>query len=81
MVCVAPTLHTQHRRTNMKMFINYVQSTKKSLTDKIIQDPELNEMAHKYIEAQTQFANMLVDNTECMLKYSFDKASKGAANE
>lgn len=61
----------------MKMFINYVQSTKKSMTDRIIKDPELNEMAHKYIEAQTQFANMLLDNTESMMKYSFDKMRKG----
>lgn len=65
----------------MKMFINYVQSAKKSMTDRIIKDQELNEMAHKYIEAQTQFANMLVDNTENMMKYSFDKMRKGDKNE
>jgi hypothetical protein len=65
----------------MKMFINYVQSAKKSMTDRIIKDQELNKMAHKYIEAQTQFANMLVDNTECMMKYSFDKMAKGVKNE
>lgn len=65
----------------MKMFINYIQSTKKTLTDRIIKDPELNDMAHKYIEAQTQFANMLLDNTECMMKYSFDKMAKETANE
>ena len=63
----------------MKLFVNYVQSAKKTMTDKVIKDPELNEMAHKYIEAQTQFANMLLDNTECMMKYSFDKMAKGAA--
>ena len=51
------------------------------MTDKIIKDPELNEMAHKYIEAQSQFANMLLDNTQCMMKYSFDMMSKGAKNE
>jgi hypothetical protein len=65
----------------MKMFINYIQSTKKTMTDRIIKDPELNDMAHKYIEAQTQFANMLLDNTECMMKYSFDKMAKETANE
>ena len=57
--------------------MNYFQSAKKSMTDKIIKDPELNEMAHKYIDAQTQFANMLLDNSECMMKYSFDKMAKG----
>jgi hypothetical protein len=61
----------------MKMVMNYFQSAKKSLTDKIIKDPELNEMAHKYIDAQTQFANMLLENSECMMKYSFDKMAKG----
>ena len=65
----------------MKLFVNYIQSAKKTMTDKIIKDPELNEMAHKYIEAQTQFANMLLDNTECMMKYSFDKMAKGSNNE
>jgi hypothetical protein len=65
----------------MKMAINYLQSAKKSMTNKIIKDPELNEMAHKYIDAQTQFANMLMDNTECMLKYSFDKMAKDLKNE
>lgn len=64
----------------MKMVMNYFQSAKKSMTDKIIKDPELNEMAHKYIDAQTQFANMLLDNTECMMKYSFDKMAKGSTN-
>jgi hypothetical protein len=65
----------------MKLFVNYIQGAKKSMTDKVIKDPELNEMAHKYIEAQTQFANMLLDNTECMMKYSFDKMAKGTKNE
>lgn len=65
----------------MKMMVNYLQQTKKNLTNKIIKDSELNDMAHKYIEAQTQFANMLIDNTECMLKYSFDKMAKDVKNE
>ena len=63
------------------MLVNYFQSAKKGMTDKIIKDPELNAMAHKYIEAQTQFATMLLDNTENMMKYNFDKMSKGAKNE
>mgnify|MGYP000167241834 CR=1 FL=1 len=65
----------------MKMFINYFQSVKKGMTDRVIQDPELNAMAHKYIESQTQFANMLLDNSECMMKFSFDKMAKGSTNE
>ena len=61
----------------MKMFVSYIQSTKKTFTDKIIKDPELNKMAHDYIEAQTQFANMLIDNSEGMMKHTFDKMAKG----
>lgn len=61
--------------------MNYFQNAKKNMANKIIKDPELNEMAHKYIDAQTQFANMLFDNTECMMKYSFDKMAKGTNNE
>ena len=63
------------------MLVNYFQSAKKGMTDKVIKDPELNAMAHKYIEAQTQFATMLLDNTENIMKYNFDKMSKGAKNE
>ena len=65
----------------MKMIVNYFQQAKKTLTNTVIKDPELNAMAHKYIEAQTQFATMLLDNTENMMKYNFDKMSKGAKNE
>ena len=61
--------------------MNYFQSMKKNMVDKVIKEPELNEMAHKYIDAQTQFANMLFDNSECMMKYSFDKMAKGSTNE
>lgn len=63
----------------MKMLVSYFQSAKKGMTDKVIKDPELNAMAHKYIDAQTQFATMLLDNTENMMKYQFDKMSKGAS--
>ena len=65
----------------MKSVMNYFQSMKKNMVDKVIKEPELNEMAHKYIDAQTQFANMLFDNSECMMKYSFDKMAKGSTNE
>ena len=65
----------------MKMIVNYFQQAKKTFTNTVIKDPELNAMAHKYIEAQTQFATMLLDNTENIMKYNFDKMSKGAKNE
>jgi hypothetical protein len=61
----------------MKIMVSYFQQAKKTFANTVIKDPELNEMAHKYIDAQTQFANMLLDNTENMMKFSFDKMAKG----
>ena len=51
------------------------------MTNRVIQDPELKAAAHKYIKAQTQFAHMLVDNTEAMLKHTFNIMSKGTKND
>lgn len=65
----------------MKMFISFFQNAKKSMAEKIIKDPELKEMAHRYIDAQTDFANMMIDNYECGMKYTFDKMSKVTPNE
>ena len=65
----------------MKRFINYIQNAKSDMTNRVIQDPELRTAANKYIEAQTQFAHMLVDNTEAMLKYTFNNMQKGTKND
>ena len=61
----------------MKMYIDYVQSLKSSMTDRVIKDKQLNDAAHNFIKAQTQFAHMVVENTETMMKYVFDMVTKG----
>ena len=65
----------------MKMFITYFQGMKKDFTNKVIKDPELNKAAHNFIQAQTDFAYMLLDNTECVMKHSFNNMSKGTKND
>lgn len=62
----------------MKMFINYFQNAKSDMANRIIQDEQLREAAQNYIKAQTNFAHMLFDNTESMMKYTFDTMTKGA---
>lgn len=56
-------------------FIDTFQGTKKIVTDQIFKDPALNKAAHAYIEAQTQFAKMAVNNTIDMAKYSVESIS------
>jgi len=65
----------------MKMFVSYLQNAKSQLTNRIIKDEQLNGAAQNYIKAQTDFANMLLDNTECMMKYTFDMMNKGAKKD
>jgi len=57
-------------------FIETFQSTKKLVTDQVFKDPALNKAAHAYIDAQTQFAKMAVNNTIDMAKYSVESVSK-----
>lgn len=59
-----------------KFYIEQFQHTKQLVGDQILKDqPELRECADKYIEAQTQFAEMLVDNTIAMYKYFWDQST------
>jgi hypothetical protein len=51
------------------------------MTNRIIKDEPLNTAAQNYIKAQTNFAHMLLDNTECMMKYTFDMMTKGAKKD
>jgi len=57
-------------------YLESFQNTKKIVTDQIFKDPALNKAAHAYIDAQTQFAKMAVNNTIDMAKYSVDSISK-----
>lgn len=57
-------------------YIDSFQNTKKIVADQIFKDPALNKAAHAYIDAQTQFAKMAINNTIDMAKYSVDSVSK-----
>lgn len=57
-------------------YIDSFQTTKKIISDQVFKDPALNKAAHAYIDAQTQFAKMAVNNTIDMAKYSVDSVSK-----
>jgi len=55
-----------------EFFIDTIQATKKSVFNRIIQDEELRAVADRYLNAQTDFAKMMVRNTIDMAKYSVD---------
>jgi len=65
----------------MKLFVNYFQNAKSDMTNRIIKDEQLREAAQNYIKAQTNFAHMLLDNTESMMKYTFDMMTKGVKKD
>lgn len=57
-------------------FIDTFQETKRTVTNQIFKDPTLNKAAHDYINAQTAFAKMLVNNAIDLSKYSIDSIGK-----
>jgi hypothetical protein len=57
-------------------FIDTIQDTKRIVTNQIIKDPTLNKAAMDYIQAQTAFAKMLVNNAIDISKYSVESVSK-----
>jgi hypothetical protein len=59
-----------------QFFIDTFQSTKKGIFKQIVQDQELQRVADRYIDAQTDFAKMLVTNTIDIAKFSFDKVTE-----
>jgi hypothetical protein len=58
-----------------EFFIDTIQTTKKSVFNRIVQDPELQRVAERYVNTQTEFAKMLVRNAIDLAKYSLDKCS------
>ena len=57
-------------------YIDQFQATKKIVADQIFKDqPELQEVAVKFVDAQTAFAKMLVDNTVTVNKFFWDKVT------
>ena len=53
-------------------FIDAFQSTKKVVFNQVVADKTLQKAATEYVDAQTQFAKMVVHNTISMAKYSVD---------
>jgi len=60
----------------IELQIDMLQQLKKNLTDKIIKDPILNKAAHNFINSQTQFAKMLVNNFTDISKYYVESQAK-----
>ena len=56
-----------------EFFIETIQSTKKIVFKRIVQDEDLQRVADRYIDTQTDFAKMLVRNAIDLAKYSVDK--------
>lgn len=57
-------------------YIDAIQDSKRIVTNQIIKDKTLNDAANNYIDAQTKFAKMLVQNTITLSKYFVDSYSK-----
>jgi len=74
--------YSQYAQDGMKGFyspefmIDTLQKTKGYATDKIITDPKLNELAHNFMNAQSAFAKMLVNNATEITKISTDNITK-----
>jgi len=61
---------------SLKFYIDQFQNSKKLVTDQVYKNqPELKEAADKWVDAQTQFAQMLFDNTITVLKYNADQVA------
>jgi hypothetical protein len=52
-----------------EFFIDTIQSTKKSIFDRIVSDPELRKVSDRYISTQTEFAKMMVANAIDLARY------------
>ena len=69
--------NTDYTNTGEVMFspdfyIDSVQNSKKMVANYIFKDATLNKAAHSYIDAQTKFAKIVVDNTINAAKYSVE---------
>jgi hypothetical protein len=67
------TTHTEIKKMfSPEFFIDTIQTAKRSVFNRIVTDPELQRVADRYINTQTEFAKMLVLNTIDLAKYSWD---------
>jgi hypothetical protein len=63
------------------MLVSYFQNAKSDFVRRTIQDETLAAAAQDYIKAQTNFAHMLIDNTETVMKHAFDTMTKVKTND
>ena len=74
--------YAQYAQDGLKSFyspefmIDTLQKTKGYVTDKVITDPQLNTLAHNFMNAQSAFAKMLINNTTEITKISTDNFTK-----
>ena len=57
-------------------YIDSFQSLKHDFTNKVITDPTLNKVANDFIDAQSAWAKMVVNNSTTVTKYLFDKQTE-----
>lgn len=57
-------------------YIDTFQNTKRMLTNQVFTDKRVNKVANDFIDAQTTYAKMLVNNTLEMMKYTADKTTE-----
>jgi len=65
--------HTEIKMFSPEFFIDSIQAAKRSVFNRIIQDKDLQQVANRYLDAQTDFAKMMVRNAIDLAKYSVDK--------
>jgi hypothetical protein len=57
-----------------EFFIDVIQSTKKSIFNRIVTDPRLQRISDRFIDSQTEFAKIIVANIVDLAKYSLDNS-------
>lgn len=62
-------------------YIDSFQSIKHDFTNKVITDPVLNKAANDFIDAQSAWAKMVVNNSTTVTKYCFDKLAKAPSTK
>jgi hypothetical protein len=70
-----PMMTFMPKAVDPEIFIDTLCGVKRFMTDKIITDPVLNKAAHDFINAQSNFAKMMLNNYYIISKHSMDSVS------
>jgi hypothetical protein len=70
-----PMLTFMPKAMDPEIFIDTLCGVKRFMTDKIITEPVMNKAAHDFINAQSNFAKMLLNNHYIISKHSMDSIS------